>query len=123
MSTIPNLKNLKLDLTTIDKVELVLKNLPNLQKLNDKAITPDLFAEEDNESKNLEKKSEREKEDNITNNNNNIQYNNNNLINNDKIIIEKNEFEHNSFEQTENELPDSNIESEIPNYDVSYIII
>ena len=45
------------------------------------------------------------------------------MINNDKIIIEKNEFEHNSFEQTENELPDSNIESEIPNYDVSYIII
>ena len=87
-------------------------------------IDKQLFQREE-ESKNLEKKSEREKEDNITNNNNNnIQYNNNNnLINNDKIIIEKNEFEHNSFEQTENELPDSNIESEIPNYDVSYIII
>ena len=28
-----------------------------------------------------------------------------------------------TYKQTENELPDSNIESEIPNYDVSYIII
>ena len=93
-----------------------------MKKLNDKPITPDLFSEEDNEDKNFDKESEQKKEkeneENIINNNNNHKYNNN-LINNDKIIVEKNEFEQNSLDQTENELPDSNIESEISNYDVS----
>ena len=95
-----------------------------MKKLNDKPITPDLFSEEDNEDKNFDKESEQKKEkeneENIINNNNNNY--NNNLINNDKIIVEKNEFEQNSLDQTENELPDSNIESEIPNYDVSSIL-
>ena len=70
------MKELRLDLTTVEKVEIVLRNLPNLKKLNDKEIKPDLFYED------------------------NINENNTNDI----------------------ELPDSNIESEISNYDVSCIL-
>lgn len=110
LSTIQNLKELKLDLTTVDKVEIVLRNLPNLKILNGKEITPDLFSEDNSNEKNLIKDSEKE--------NNKIIYNNNN----DKIIIEKNELEQNDFERNETELPDSSIESEINNYDVSYIL-
>ena len=110
LSTIQNLKELKLDLTTVDKVEIVLRNLPNLKILNGKEITPDLFSEDNSDEKHLVKDSEKE--------NNKIIYNNNN----DKIIIEKNELEQNDFERNETELPDSSIESEINNYDVSYIL-
>lgn len=110
LSAIQNLKELKLDLTTVDKVEIVLRNLPNLKILNGKEITPDLFSEDNSNEKNLIKDSEKE--------NNKIIYNNNN----DKIIIEKNELEQNDFERNETELPDSSIESEINNYDVSYIL-
>ena len=110
LSTIQNLKELKLDLTTVDKVEIVLRNLPNLKILNGKEITPDLFSEDNSDEKNLIKDSVKE--------NNKIIYNNNN----DKIIIEKNELEQNDFERNETELPDSSIESEINNYDVSNIL-
>ena len=110
LSTIQNLKELKLDLTTIDKVEIVLRNLPNLKILNGKAITPDLFSEENSEDKTFSIKKEKEDI-------------NNHIINNDKIIIEKNESEQNSYDRNEMELPDSSIESEIHNYDVSYILI
>ncbi len=89
--------------------------------LNGKAITPDLFSEDNNESNNLNKEIEKENEDSEVNNNNNIK-NKNHIIDNDKIIIEKNELERDSYEQNEIELPDSNIESEIHNYDVSYIL-
>jgi hypothetical protein len=55
--------------------------------------------------------------------NENIQIKNNNEINNsDKIIVEKNEYEKNENYTNDIELPDSNIESEINNYDVSYIL-
>ena len=91
--------------------------------LNGKAITPDLFSEENNEdksfSKEMEKGKEKEKEDNLIYNNNNK---NNHLIDNDKIIVEKSELEQNSYYRNEIELPDSSIESEIHNYDVSYIL-
>ena len=110
LSTIQNLKELKLDLTTVDKVEIVLRNLPNLKILNGKEITPDLFSEDNSDEKHLVK--DREKENNKIIDNNN----------NDKIIIEKNEVEQNDFERNETELPDSSIESEINNYDVSYIL-
>ena len=113
LSTIQNLKELKLDLTTVDKVEIVLRNLPNLKKLNGKEITSDLFSEENLEDKNLIKEN--------NNDNNNNQRINDINNNNDKIIIEKSELEQSSYEQKETELPDSNIESEIQNYDVSNI--
>lgn len=90
--------------------------------LNGKAITPDLFSEDNNESNNLNKENKKENEDFELNNNNNIKNKNHNIIDNDKIIIEKNELERDSYEQNEMELPDSNIESEIHNYDVSYIL-
>ena len=113
LSTIQNLKELKLDLTTVDKVEIVLRNLPNLKKLNGKEITSDLFSEENLEDKNLIKEN--------NNDNNNNQRINDINNNNDKIIIEKSELEQSSYEQKETELTDSNIESEIQNYDVSNI--
>ena len=111
-----------MDLTTIDKVEIVLRNLPNLKILNGKAITPDLFSEESNDSKSLNKEIVKEKEEFEGNNNNSNIKNRNHLLEDDKIIIEKNELERDSYEQNEMELPDSNIESEIHNYDVSYIL-
>ena len=115
LSTIPNLKELRLDLTTVEKVEIVLRNLPNLKKLNDKEIKPDLFYEE-NIEENINENESNE-------NNENIQINSNNDINNsDKVIVEKNEFEKNENNTNDIELPDSNIESEITNYDVSYIL-
>ena len=46
----------------------------------------------------------------------------NDINNNDKIIIEKNEKERNDIYTSGIELPDSNIESEISNYDVSLIL-
>ena len=113
LSTIPNLNELRLDLTTVEKVEIVLRNLPNLKKLNDKEIKPDLFYEDNIEENNNEMESNENNE-----NNENIQINKNIDINNsDKIIVEKNENYTNDIE-----LPDSNIESEINNYDVSYIL-
>ena len=112
-----------MDLTTIDKVEIVLRNLPNLKILNGKAITPDLFSEESHESNNLNKEIDKEKEEfEVNNNNNNNFENKNNILDNDKIIIENNELKRDSYEQNEIELPDNNIESEIHNYDVSYIL-
>ena len=112
LSTIPKLNELRLDLTTVEKVEIVLRNLPNLKKLNDKEIKPDLFYEDNIEENHNEMES-----------NENIQIKNNNEINNsDKIIVEKNEYEKNENYTNDIELPDSNIESEISNYDVSYIL-
>ena len=124
LSTIPNLKELKLDLTTVEKVEIVLRNLPNLKKLNDKEIKPDLFSEE-----NIDEKNSKE---NIDNNDNNFEQeenklsdninNINNNISNDKIINEREEIEENNSNLNEIELPDSSIESELHNYDVSNIL-
>ena len=115
LSTIPNLNELRLDLTTVEKVEIILRNLPNLKKLNDKEIKPDLFYEDNIEENNNEMESNE--------NNENIQINKNIDINNsDKIIVEKNEYEKNENYTNDIELPDSNIESEIGNYDVSYIL-
>ena len=115
LSTIPNLNELRLDLTTVEKVEIILRNLPNLKKLNDKEIKPDLFYEDNIEENNNEIESNE--------NNENIQINKNIDINNsDKIIVEKNEYEKNENYTNDIELPDSNIESEIGNYDVSYIL-
>ena len=105
LSSIPNLKDLKLDLTTVDKVEIILRNLPNLKMLNDKEIKPDLFSE-----------------DNIEENKDNTNLKNNNINYNDQLIIEKNELEKNTNSRNETELPDSNIESEIESYDVSFIL-
>ena len=97
MSTIKSLKELRLDLTSVENVEIVLRNLPNLKMLNDKDIKPDLLSEDNPEDKNSKE------------NNENINENNNN-----KIIIEQ----HSSY-QNDIYLPDSSIESEIQNYDVS----
>ena len=43
LSTLPKLKELRIDLPTIDNVKTILSNLPNLQILNDKSIQPNLF--------------------------------------------------------------------------------
>ena len=121
LSSIPNLKDLKLDLTTVDKVEIILRNLPNLKMLNDKEIKPDLFSEDnieenkDNTNLNKEKNNELEYENIEPKEINNINYN-------DQLIIEKNELEKNTNSRNETELPDSNIESEIESYDVSFIL-
>lgn len=122
LSSIPNLKDLKLDLTTVDKVEIILRNLPNLKMLNDKEIKPDLFSEDNIEEnkdntnlKNKEKSNELEYENIEPKEINNINYN-------DQLIIEKNELEKNTNSRNETELPDSNIESEIESYDVSFIL-
>ena len=122
LSSIPNLKDLKLDLTTVDKVEIILRNLPNLKMLNDKEIKPDLFSEDNiEESKDNTNLKNKEK-------NNELEYENiepkeiNNINYNDQLIIEKNELEKNTNSRNETELPDSNIESEIESYDVSFIL-
>jgi hypothetical protein len=123
LSSIPNLKDLKLDLTTVDKVEIILRNLPNLKMLNDKEIKPDLFSE-DNIEENKDNTNLKNKEK-----NNELEYENiepkeiNNINYNDQLIIEKNELEKNTNSRNETELPDSNIESEIESYDVSFILI
>jgi hypothetical protein len=116
------LKDLKLDLTTVDKVEIILRNLQNLKMLNDKEIKPDLFSEDNIEEnkdntnlKNKEKSNELEYENIEPKEINNINYN-------DQLIIEKNELEKNTNSRNETELPDSNIESEIESYDVSFIL-
>ena len=89
--------------------------------LNDKEIKPDLFYE-DNIEENEDNTDLKNKEM-----NNQLKYENiklkeiNNINNNDKIIKEKNELEQNANSRNETELPDSNIESEIENYDVSFI--
>jgi hypothetical protein len=93
LSTLANLKQLRIDLTTVDNVEIILRNLPNLKMLNDKPIQSNLFSSE-NENKN---------EENI---------NINNINNNNEIISEENDFD-------QKDLPESSIENEIPNYDVS----
>lgn len=122
LSSIPNLKDLKLDLTTVDKVEIILRNLPNLKMLNDKEIKPDLFSE-DNIEENKDNTNLKNKEK-----NNELEYENiepkeiNNINYNDQLIIEKNELEKNTNSRNETELPDSNIESEIESYDVSFIL-
>ena len=103
LSTLGKLKQLRIDLTTVDNVEIILRHLPNLKMLNDKPIQSNLFSS-DNDNEN-----ESQKED-IHNINNNIISNN---INNN---IENNEIENNDYEQKD--LPDSSIENEIPNYDV-----
>jgi len=115
------LKDLKLDLTTVDKVEIILRNLPNLKMLNDKEIKPDLFSE-DNIEENKDNTNLKNKEK-----NNELEYENiepkeiNNINYNDQLIIEKNELEKNTNSRNETELPDRNIESEIESYDVSFI--
>jgi len=96
LSTLENLKELRIDLTTVDNVEIILRNLPNLKMLNDKPIQSNLFS---NENENSE--------------NENFNQNDNNSSNN----INNNE---NEYEQKD--LPDSSIESEIPNYDVRNIL-
>jgi hypothetical protein len=123
LSSIPNLKDLKLDLTTVDKVEIILRNLPNLKMLNDKEIKPDLFSE-DNIEENKDNTNLKNKEK-----NNELEYENiepkeinNNINYNDQLIIEKTELEKNTNSRNETELPDSNIESEIESYDVSFIL-
>ena len=107
LSTLGKLKQLRIDLTTVDNVEIILRHLPNLKMLNDKPIQSNLFSS-DNDNEN-----ESQKED-IHNINNNIISNN---INNN---IENNEIENNDYEQKD--LPDSSIENEIPNYDVRIYI-
>ena len=80
--------------------------------LNDKAIKPDLFEDENTEdinSKNNNQNLENNKEENNSNNNNI----------NDKIIEEQKKIEDNIHLKNEIDLPDSRIESEINNYDVS----
>ena len=101
LSTLRQLKQLRIDLTTVENVEIILRHLPNLKMLNDKPIQSNLFSS-DNENENQSQKEEI--------NNNNI--NSNNINNN----IENNEIEDNDYEH--NDLPDSSIEKEIPNYDV-----
>ena len=78
--------------------------------LNDKTIKPDLFSEENTDDKNTK------------DNNENIENNNKDEKINDKIIIEQNKLDENVCYQNEIELPDSSIESEIHNYDVSNIL-
>ena len=92
LSTLPQLKELHIDLTTIENVEIILKLLPNLKVLNDKPIQPNLFSEEKEESKN----------------NNNISNDSNkkNIQNSEKNNINSN------FQK---EIPDGYIESEIGN--------
>ena len=102
LSTLEKLKELRIDLTTVDNVEIILRNLPNLKMLNDKPIQSNLFSNENENSEN---------ENNQNNNNSNNNINNNN----NDIIAEENEYE-------QKDLPDSSIESEIPNYDVRNII-
>ncbi len=46
LSTIEKLKQLRIDLTTVDNVEIILRNLPNLKMLNDKPIQTKLFSQE-----------------------------------------------------------------------------
>lgn len=95
LTTIEKLKQLRIDLTTVDNVEIILRNLPNLKMLNDKPIQINLFAQEN------------EGENQIDNN----KKSNNNKNENNEIIMEENAFEL-------KDLPDSSIENEIPNYDV-----
>ena len=97
LSTINNLQQLRIDLTTVENVEIILRHLPNLKMLNDKPIQSNLFAQE-NESENP------------TQNNNNLGDNVNN-INNNEVISDENNIE-------QKDLPDSSIENEIANYDV-----
>ena len=91
--------------------------------LNDKEIKPDLFSE-DNIEENKDNTNLKNKEK-----NNELEYENiepkeinNNINYNDQLIIEKNELEKNTNSRNETELPDSNIESEIESYDVSFIL-
>ena len=46
LSTLANLKELRIDLTTVDNVEIILRHLPNLKMLNDKPIQSNLFSTE-----------------------------------------------------------------------------
>jgi len=102
LSTLENLKELRIDLTTVDNVEIILRNLPNLKMLNDKPIQSNLFSNENENSEN-------ENLNQNSNNSNNINNNNN------EVFAEENEYE-------QKDLPDSSIESEIPNYDVRNIL-
>ena len=99
LSTIEKLKQLRIDLTTVDNVEIILRNLPNLKMLNDKPIQTNLFAQEN------------ENENQIIDNNRINNSNINDKNENNEIIMEENEFD-------QKDLPDSSIENEIPNYDV-----
>ena len=93
---------MRIDLTTVDNVEIILRNLPNLKMLNDKPIQSNLFSNENENSEN-------ENLNQNSNNSNNINNNNN------EVFAEENEYE-------QKDLPDSSIESEIPNYDVRNIL-
>ena len=70
LSTLSKLKQLRIDLTTVNNVEIILKQLPNLKMLNDKPIQSNLFSQENQNENN-----------NINNNINNIEndYNENDL--------------------------------------------
>ena len=105
LSTLPKLKELHIDLITIENVEIILNNLPNLKTLNDKPIQPNLFTEQ-SPNENIDNNENDE-------NNNNID---NNIVNNDNI-------DENFNQKNENEIPDCDIESEIQNYDVSIIFL
>ena len=96
LSTIKTLRQLRIDLTTVDNVEIILRNLPNLKMLNDKPIQSNLFSIDSDKE-----------------NNNSPNDNNNN--NNNEGAGEEQEIE-------EKDLPDSSIENEIPNYDVRIYI-
>ena len=101
LATINNLQQLRIDLTTVDKVGIILRSLPNLKMLNDKPIQPNLLSQE-NESENQT-------------NNNDLSDNNNNINNNEVVLSDENTHEAKN-------LPDSSIENEIPNYDVRIYI-
>ena len=112
LSTLSNLKQLRIDLTTVNNVEIILRHLPNLKMLNDKPIQSNLFSS-DNENENNGHQEENNIKNNSININNNINNNLNDNINNNnnEILSEENDSE-------QKELPDSSIENEIPNYDV-----
>ena len=102
LSTLAKLKQLRIDLTTVENVEIILRQLPNLKMLNDKPIQSNILSSE-NESEGKNKI----EEDNINKINSNI----NNINDNNEILSEENDLD-------QKDLPDSSIENEIPNYDV-----
>ena len=110
LSTLAKLKQLRIDLTTVENVEIILRQLPNLKMLNDKPIQSNILSSE-NESEGKNKIEE--------DNKNNINSNISNINDNNEKFSEENDLD-------QKDLPDSSIENEIPNYDVrnlKYIIL
>ena len=102
LSTLAKLKQLRIDLTTVENVEIILRQLPNLKMLNDKPIQSNILSSE-NESEGKNKIEE--------DNKNNINSNIDNINDNNEKLSEENDLD-------QKDLPDSSIENEIPNYDV-----